>query len=283
MLIEDPNQVFQGTIVIVAPHMDDEALACGGLIARLSPKERIYIIYATDGMKSPSPIIPHLDSISPDLGEVRINESIAAMKTLDVPEENLRFLRLPEAKLGGNITALSKLLTESIEAILPDYIFIPFRFDRHPDHLAVNQVLTEKHKQNQYQARLIEYFVYYRWRLLPRKDIRAYIRPEYLMEVDTTDVSKKKRMALDCFKSQTTLYYSWQTRPILRSILLDEESHNPEFFLLHDPSVPGTAVFSKFSLWIRLAHRLEPFLQKWKYLTGAYLKRAAQKYAPHTG
>ena len=28
-------QFFPGTILIVAPHMDDEALACGGLIAKL--------------------------------------------------------------------------------------------------------------------------------------------------------------------------------------------------------------------------------------------------------
>jgi LmbE family N-acetylglucosaminyl deacetylase len=29
---------FTCTIVIVAPHMDDEALACGGLIAKLPDK-----------------------------------------------------------------------------------------------------------------------------------------------------------------------------------------------------------------------------------------------------
>jgi hypothetical protein len=37
--------------------MDDEALACGGLIAKLPQKERIHIVYATDGMKSPAPIM----------------------------------------------------------------------------------------------------------------------------------------------------------------------------------------------------------------------------------
>ena len=50
-------QSLSGTILIVAPHMDDEALACGGLIAKLPQKDRIHILYATDGMKSPAPIM----------------------------------------------------------------------------------------------------------------------------------------------------------------------------------------------------------------------------------
>jgi LmbE family N-acetylglucosaminyl deacetylase len=79
--------------------MDDEVLACGGIIARLPQKERIHVIYATDGMKSPSPIVPWRDSISPDLGEVRMRESRAAMKILGVPGENTYFLNLPEAGL----------------------------------------------------------------------------------------------------------------------------------------------------------------------------------------
>ena len=92
-------QLLTGTIVIVAPHMDDEALACGGLIAKLPHKDRIHIIYATDGMKSPAPIIPGRDKISPDLGKIRMQESIEAMKLLGVPEQNLHFLCLPEAQL----------------------------------------------------------------------------------------------------------------------------------------------------------------------------------------
>jgi LmbE family N-acetylglucosaminyl deacetylase len=278
----DPNTIFPGRILIVAPHMDDEALACGGLIARLNNKEQIFIVYATDGMKSPAPVVPGVDAISPDLGQVRVKEATAAMEFLGVPKKNLCFLELPEAQLQKNLPALKNALIDSINEISPDYIFIPFRYDRHPDHLAINGVITQGRQRHLFSSQIVEYFVYHRWRLLPKRDIRSYIKPGLLIKIDMTSVSTQKRNCLDFFTSQTTRYYPWQTRPILTPILLDEESRQPEYFLFYDPSKPGTDVFTSTILWIRLAHRLEPFLLKWKYLTGSYLKRALKNDANRT-
>ena len=275
-MLVNPAEIFRGTIVIIAPHMDDEVLACGGTIAKLPQKERIHVIYATDGMKSPAPIVPWRDSISPDLGEVRVQESIVAMQYLGVPNENTHFLRLPEAELSKNISTLKCALEDLISRIKPAHILMPFRFDRHPDHLAINHIITAAYRQGRYQGYLAEYFIYYRWRLLPGGDVRHYIQPQHLLEVDTHDVSARKRAALDCFKSQTTKFYPWQTRPILTPTLLDEVSQTPELFLRYDASAPGAAVFTKAILWIRVVHRLEPFLQKWKYLIGAFLRRGLQ-------
>jgi LmbE family N-acetylglucosaminyl deacetylase len=93
---------------------------------------------------------------------------------------------------------------------------MPFRFDRHPDHLAVNHAVIGAQRQGLVApARLYEYFVYYRWRLLPGRDLRRYIHPHHLLAVDTEVVSRQKRQALDCYASQTTLFSPWQTRPIL--------------------------------------------------------------------
>jgi len=271
-------QLLTGKIVIVAPHMDDEALACGGLIAKLPHKDDVHIIYATDGMKSPAPIIPGRDEISPDLGKIRMQESIEAMKFLGVSQHNLHFLCLPEAQLTKHISSLRNLLGDTIRRIAPTHIFVPFRYDRHPDHLAVNHAVASDLQQDILQAQLIEYFVYYRWRLMPKRDIRKYIRPQFLFKLEIGDVAQRKRQALDCFTSQTTIYYPWQTRPILTSILLDEECQNPEFFLVSNDASAGAAVFSNSVLWIHLVHRLEPFLQRWKYRVGAYLKRLLQNY-----
>lgn len=273
-LLVDPAEIFQGTVLIAAPHMDDEVLACGGTIIKLPQKEKIHVVYATDGMKSPSPIVSWRDSISPDLGQVRMEESKSAMTYLGVPEQNTHFLGVPEAQLKRNVSALRDLLEQLIEHIKPDQLFIPFRYDRHPDHLVMNHVITAAFNRGICsQAQLFEYFVYYRWRLLPTRDVRLYVYPKYLLEVNIQDKSAQKRSALEIFKSQTTKYYSWQTRPILTSTLLDDVSQTPEIFLRYDPSAVGGAVFSRAVIWIQLVHRLEPFLQKWKYLVGAFLHR----------
>ena len=266
-------QALSGTIAIVAPHMDDEALACGGLIAKLSQKDRIHIIYATDGMKSPAPIIPGRDEVSADLGRVRMQESIEAMKLLDIQTHNLHFLCLPEARIRENVLRLRDLLRAKLQSIQPEHVFVPFRYDRHPDHLAVNHVVVSDFKQGIIRAQLVEYFVYYRWRLMPKRDIRKYIKPQFLYRLDISDVARKKRQSLACFISQTTIFYPWQTRPILTSTLLDEECQNPEIFLIPGSSFSGTAVFTNSVTWIRLVHRLEPFLQRWKYIIGSFLKR----------
>ena len=266
-------QLLAGNIVIVAPHMDDEALACGGLIAKLSHKERVHVIYATDGMKSPAPIVPGRDKISPDLGKNRMQESVEAMKLLGVPEQNLHFLCLPDAQLNTHLSSLRSLLRNKIRTIAPKHIFVPFRYDRNPDHLAVNHAIVSDFQQDDTQPQLIEYFVYYRWRLMPKRDIRKYIRPQFLFKLEVGDVAQQKRQMLDCFTSQTTIYYPWQTRPILTSTVLEEECQNPEYFLIAPASLSGIAVFSSSVLWIRLAHRLEPVLLRWKYLSASLVKR----------
>jgi hypothetical protein len=185
---------------------------------------------------------------------------------------------LPEAELKKHRSLLMNLLWEQIRAIAPRQIFVPFRYDRHPDHLAVNHAIVYDSRQGDTLPQVIEYFVYYRWRLMPKRDIRRYIQPQLLFKLEIGDVAQQKRRALDCFKSQTTIYYAWQTRPILTSRLLDEECQNPEFFLISNGSSPGAAVFSNLVPWIRLVHRFEPFLQRWKYRVGAYLKRSLQNY-----
>jgi LmbE family N-acetylglucosaminyl deacetylase len=273
----DLARFSSSTIVIVAPHMDDEALACGGLLAKLPNKDRVHLIYATDGMKSPAPIIARRDKVPPDLGKIRMQESREAMKLLGIPEQNLHFLCLPEAELQNSLSSLQRLVSEKIKAIAPQYVLVPFRYDRHPDHLAVNHVVVSEIEQGVIKAELIEYFVYYRWRLMPKRDIRKYIKPHFLQQLDIADVAPLKRRSLDCFTSQTTIYYPWMTRPILTPTLLDEECQNPEYFLLASASLSGTTVFSGPILWIRLAHRLEPILLRWKYLTLTILKRVLQR------
>src|SRR4030095_15626732 len=171
----DPAHEFQGVIVVAVPHMDDEVLACGGTIARLPQKDRIHFIYATDGSRSPAPVLPALDAAGPQLGFMRMQESRAALEILGVPSRNLHFLGFPEAKLRKSRKTYKESLIELVRTIKPDHILAPLRYDRHPDHLVVNRATTAALRSRVVKAQLSEYFVYHRWRLLPGGDIRKYI------------------------------------------------------------------------------------------------------------
>jgi LmbE family N-acetylglucosaminyl deacetylase len=275
-----PNVLFPETLFVVVPHMDDCVLGCGGTIAKISHKQRIHLVYATDGMKSPEPLFAWHDKVTSDLGKVRMQEARDAMGYLGVPKENIHFLVLPEGRLSRHFETLSNLILDLIRRCEPATVLAPFRYDRHGDHITLNHVLTRLYQQEIGKFKLVEYFVYYRWRLLPKGDVRKYIRPEYLSQIDISDVSAKKRAALDFFKSQTTQFYPWQTRANLTPQLLDSVSQNPEFFLQFDPSLPGSAIFYRRSGWIRVAHRLEPFLKRKKDKFVELLSRGVPRYDP---
>jgi LmbE family N-acetylglucosaminyl deacetylase len=260
----EPDDLFSGVVLITVPHMDDEVLACGGTIARLSDKRRVHLVYATDGMKAPEPILPWRDAISPDLGAIRRRESVAAMTLLGVPESNIRFLQLPEARLEKHQRRLFALMRDLVDEIGPDHVLTPFRYDRHRDHIAVNRAATAATRAAGRHIQLAEYFVYHHWRLLPKTDVRRYIRMSELRQVDIADASERKRAALECFKSQTTRFYPWQSRPNLTSNLLDSVSREPELLLIASPSLPGASVFTGSVAWIRMAHRLESPLKRVK-------------------
>lgn len=260
----DPVEEFEGVVVVTVPHMDDEVLACGGTIARLPHKDRIHLIYATDGSRSPAPALPGVDFASPDLGSRRIRESKAALTLLGVPERNLHFLCFPEARLGHCTKEFTNALAKKLRILNPDHILTPFRYDRHPDHLVVNRATTELLQRGLVRAKLAEYFVYYRWRLLPGGDIRKYIHPKHLIMIDINNVSAIKRNALACFESQTTRVYPWQDRPILPAKSLTEVCQNPELFLRYDPAFLGTRIFTNIHAWIRFVHSIETPLKRKK-------------------
>jgi LmbE family N-acetylglucosaminyl deacetylase len=268
----DPDEAFGGVLLVTVPHMDDEALACAATIARLSDKRRVHLLYAADGTQAPEPVLPWIDTVSPDLGSIRKQESIDAMTGLGVPAQNLEFLDLPERRLEGHQRRLQALVGDVVARVRPDHVLTPFRYDRHRDHIALNRAVTAVCAGRR-GVRLSEYFVYHHWRLLPRGDIRAYIRSGDLFQVDARDVAPQKRQALERFTSQTTRFYPWQARPNLTPALIDAVSREPELFLRCTPERPGAAVFTSLVPWIRFAHRLESPLKRRKDRLVALVRR----------
>lgn len=265
------SRIFQGNTIIIAPHMDDEVLACGGMIAQFPDKHCLYCIYVTDGSRSPVPTYPWQGKVSLDLSSVRKEEAQKAMSVLGIPEENLFFLDLPDTQLRHHKQELSERLKECLEQMNPSLVLIPFRYDRHPDHIAVNHVISNLKDSGNYPFDLIEYFVYYRWRLLPGKDIRKFVHSEHLIEIDILPQAYQKKKALQTYLSQTKRFFPWQDRPILQEERVEEVSRSAEIFLRYDPNLPAVSIFRSLRMWIRIGHWLEPMLKSWKeHLVGFF-------------
>ena len=272
-MLTEPTTIFQDIIAVTVPHMDDGVLGCGGTLAQLPDKQRIHVIYATDGAQSPTPMFPWQGPPASDLAAIRMEEAKAALAVVGIPETNIHFLAFPDGKLRQVGKALHQSLLDLFARIRPEQVLTPFRYDRHPDHLALNRATTAVLQHTFFDVQMFEYFIYYRWKLLPKGDVRAYIRADHLVSIDIAPEAERKRQALACFRSQTTRFYAWQDRPILTAALLDEVCHEPERFLRCPPRDPKIPIFTKLHPWIRLVHRTEPVLKKRKDEVVTLLRR----------
>lgn len=276
-----PSEAISGTVLVFVPHYDDEALACGGTLAGLRERDRVHVVYVTSGRGSEDLGMPGVEvDASVDMGEVRRQESLAALRVLGIPEHNARFLDVPDYGVADHEAELRERVARIVDEVRPDFIFAPFRYDRHTDHVALHRVAAAAAMRAGVRD-VLEYFVYYRWKLLPGGDVRKHIRDEWLITVDIGPQAETKRAALECFVSQTTLYFPWQTRPVLSAELIAEVCGAPEVFLRADHA--GEHELFRLPLWvIRFVHAIEPALKRWKD-KWCFLAAAQKRRPPGSG
>ena len=130
--------------VIVAPHPDDEVLACGGLLQLLAAQgTRTVLLAVTDGDASH----PGSTHVSPqELARIRPRETEAALRALAAdggvgpqpalpqPYPQLIRARLPDGAVGAHAGELQSLLEQLLRP--DDVVFVTWRQDGHPDHEA---------------------------------------------------------------------------------------------------------------------------------------------------
>ncbi len=222
-------------LLVLAPHMDDETLGCGGTLALHSEPSRVHCLFATDGSRSPVPLLPWTGKIDPELPTKRRAEAIAALAELGVSSDNLIFLNLPDGRLTRHQDTLADKLSEAVRMLRPDVVLTPFRLDAHPDHVILNRMTRRVLRKLEDRPAFAEYFVYNRLRLLPGGDIRRFLRPSSLIRIETAASAATKMRALLKYQSQVTITQSWQERPILTPESLRERCGTPEYFMFSDP------------------------------------------------
>lgn len=114
------------SILVVGPHPDDQELGMGGSIALLASQgHKVHLVDMTNGEPTP------LGSV-----EKRAKEAAEAARILGVGRT---LVGLPNRQVVHSIEARHQLA--AIYRIhRPDWIFLPFPIDAHPDHVAVTRI-----------------------------------------------------------------------------------------------------------------------------------------------
>lgn len=132
-------------VMLIAPHPDDEALACSVMLQRaVRAGSAIRVVYATDGENNPWPqrAIQRKWRLNgadrKRWGELRRAEALAALSVLGVDAASVRFLALPDQKLTDFLLSRSRELIRSLSKLIalwrPTDLFVPSISDTHPDH-----------------------------------------------------------------------------------------------------------------------------------------------------
>ena len=143
-----PTFDSRSRLLLIAPHPDDEALACSVILQKaLRAGAAIRVVYVTDGDNNPWPqrALERKWRLSPSdrqrWGNLRRAEALEALRALDFAVSDVRFLGLPDQGLTDLLlrdcdTTLTRI-TQAIDDWSPTDILAPSLFDIHPDHNAV--------------------------------------------------------------------------------------------------------------------------------------------------
>lgn len=131
----------QRSLIVIAPHPDDETLGCGGLLAWAARHDQLrHVVFLTDGEGSHP-------AATQDIAKIRRGEAIVAAAHLGLTPAQLSFMGLPDAgllTLGGEqrLWATHWLRCLAAERS-PCLIAVTADTDPHGDHRAACALIQE--------------------------------------------------------------------------------------------------------------------------------------------
>lgn len=122
-------------LVVVAPHPDDEVLACGGLLSMHAESGgAVLLVAVTDGEAS------HRGSTvwtRTELARQRCSERLQGLERLGLPAPEIARLALPDGHLAEHMAPLRSGLLALLQA--DDVLVSTWPHDGHPDHEATGR------------------------------------------------------------------------------------------------------------------------------------------------
>lgn len=150
VVIEAP---FGASMLVVAPHQDDEIIGCGGAMALQRRSGRAaQTVVLQDGADEHEQVSMTRDA----LRDRRNAESRAAARVIGAEEP----IFVGKRNLRAEGESVAAVLRDLIESRRVDALFTPFVLDGHPDHRACNAILARALKDIGRRIRVFQYEVW---------------------------------------------------------------------------------------------------------------------------
>ena len=191
-----------GSVVVIAPHPDDETFGCGGAVALLARAGvGLHLAVITDGSAS-HPDHPSMGRL--ELATLRRTECMKASESLGNPWRNIAFLGAPDGDLPRLDAERRDATGKRLVAVLRDaaaaVVLIPCRRDGSSEHEAAFKIAQEAIGASGMRVRLLEYPVWSWWN--PLLLLVPALSAQRVWHVDISDVRELKSRAVACYASQ---------------------------------------------------------------------------------
>src|SRR5436305_3406826 len=175
------------SILVFGPHPDDQELGMGGTIAKLRRQgHKVHLVDMTNGEPTPYGSV-----------ETRAREAAEAARILGV-ERTL--IGLKNREVQHTIEARHKVAAV-IRVHRPEWLFVPYPIDAHPDHVAVTRICEDARFDAKltkssipgdpwHPKRIIYYFCTH---------LRMSFQPTFV--IDISDTMDTKIAACACYQS----------------------------------------------------------------------------------
>jgi LmbE family N-acetylglucosaminyl deacetylase len=228
-----PYQLKETPAVIIAPHQDDETLACGGLIARKRNEGLpVHVVFITDGSAS-HPGHPRYDP--PALSILRRREAMDAMACLGVERTAVHFMDEPDGTLktitAGRRESLVRRLELLLRKIAPGELFLPCNPDGSSEHDATFGFVTDALQRSGVRLDVWQYPVWSWWN--PVLLVRRWFGTRECRRLPLEDYRQHKQQAIRCYQSQIAPL-SPDKYPALPADLVDIFLTDTEYFFRYE-------------------------------------------------
>ena len=216
-------------ILVVAPHMDDEVLGCGGIMAKYAKEgHEVYVAVVTNGQ---SPLFTREEDDIDKANCLEAHKLLGVKKTffLDLPAAMLD--TMPKYKLNG---AINKV----VQKLVPDELYIPHKGDMHFDHKMINEACMVAVRPRSEEA-VKRVYVY---ETLSETEWDVPSADNYFMPsvfVDISDYIDLKIEAMAKFSQQIIEYPSPRSKEGIRSLALNRgmtvyKKYSESFMLIRE-------------------------------------------------